>query len=229
MTTLESVKQAVLETVREMDRSGLTLGTAGNVSARTESGEVVMTPTALAYDRMSVEDLVVMNLDGQILSGTQEPTTESSLHLSCLRRHPDIAAVVHCHAIHASMFAANHESIPSVIEEVDLYLGGSVDVAAYHQTGSEALGNAVAELLATRGAALLANHGLVTVAQTPGEALQMAHLVERTAQIIWGALRMGKPKLLPDSATAHFSAMYRQRRAAAAQAASRRMTSDQPA
>jgi L-fuculose-phosphate aldolase len=226
MMTIESAKKAVLETVREMDRSGLTSGTAGNVSARTHAGEVVMTPTALAYDRMTTADLVVMDLDGLILSGSREPTTESSLHLCCLRRHSDIAAVVHSHAIHASMFAANHESIPSVIEEVDLYLGGPVNVAAYHQTGSKALGHAVAELLATRGAALLANHGLVTVAQTPGEALQMARLVERTAQIIWGARSMGEPKSLPDSATAHFSGMYRQRRAAAAQAAARRTVSN---
>ena len=56
---LDEAKRAVLETAREMDRTGLTEGTAGNVSARTCTNEVVLTPTAMAYDRMTVGDLVV--------------------------------------------------------------------------------------------------------------------------------------------------------------------------
>jgi L-fuculose-phosphate aldolase len=223
LSELESTKKAVLETVRAMDRAGLTEGTAGNVSARTSKNEVVLTPTALAYDRMELDDLVVMDLDGRRVSGTREPTTEWQLHLACLRRHRDIAAVVHSHAVHASMFAANHETIPSVIEEVDLYLGGEVRVTDYHSTGTEALGEAIADLLEDRAAVLLANHGLVTIAQTPDEALGLTRLVERTAKIIWGARLMGEPKRLPDEARERFTAMYRERRkAAAAEAAQRR-------
>jgi L-fuculose-phosphate aldolase len=215
MSELEATKVAVLETVRAMDLAGLTEGTAGNVSARTSVGEVVLTPTALAYDQMTLDDLVVTNLAGRILSGEREPTTEARLHLACLARHRDIAAVVHSHAVHASMFAAIHEPIPGVIEEVDLYIGGDVRVAAYHPTGSQALGEAVADLLEDRAAALLANHGLVTVAQTPRDALQLTRLVERTAQIIWGARAIGECKTLPDSARNAFTALYRKRRAAA--------------
>jgi L-fuculose-phosphate aldolase len=121
------------------------------------------------------------------------------------------------------MFAANHETIPSVIEEVDLYLGGEVRVTDYHSTGTEALGEAIADLLEDRAAVLLANHGLVTIAQTPDEALGLTRLVERTAKIIWGARLMGEPKRLPDEARERFTAMYRERRkAAAAEAAQRR-------
>lgn len=216
MSELESTKAAVIEVVREMARSGLTEGTAGNVSARTSSNQVVLTPTAFAYDEMTPADLVVTDLDGRVLSGMHEPTTELHLHLACLRRHRDIAAVVHSHAIHASMFAAIHESIPGVIEEVDLYLGGDVEVAAYHPTGSKALGEAVADLLDDRAAALLANHGLVAVAHTPAEALQITRLVDRTARIIWGARSMGKCIRLPESARTEFAALYRERRAVAA-------------
>jgi L-fuculose-phosphate aldolase len=217
LSEIESTKEAVLETVRAMDRTGLTEGTAGNVSARTSNDEVVLTPTALAYDCMTLDDLVVTDLDGRVVSGTREPTTEWQLHLACLRRHRDIAAVVHSHAVHASMFAANHESIPSVIEEVDLYLGGEVRVTDYHPTGTEALGKSTADLLQDRGAVLLANHGLVTVAQTPAEALRMTRLVERTAKIIWGAKLIGEPRRLPDQARARFTAMYRKRRKAASE------------
>lgn len=216
MNALEATQFAVLEAAREMDRAGLTEGTAGNISARTSANEVVLTPTALDYERMTVNDLVVTDLEGRVLSGQREPTTEWQLHLACLRRHRDIAAVVHTHAIHASMFAANHEVIPSVIEEVDLYVGGEIRVAAYHPTGSQALGDAVADLLEDRGAALLANHGLVAVAQTPREALQITRLVERTAKIIWGAKTMGEPIPLPEAARQRFAAFYRERRSKAA-------------
>lgn len=214
MTELDAARHAVLDTVREMDRTGLTVGTAGNVSARTSANEVVLTPTALAYDEMTIDDLVVTDLEGRILSGHRQPTTEFHLHLACLNRHRDIASVVHSHAVHASMFAAIHEAIPGVIEEVDLYIGGDVRVAAYHPTGSQELGLAVADLLEDRAAALLANHGLVTVAHTPSEALQITQLVERTARIIWGARAMGETRRLPDSARAAFVSLYRARRAA---------------
>ncbi len=207
---------AVLEAARTMDRAGLTEGTAGNISARTRSDQVVLTPTALAYDQMTLDDLVVTDLDGHVLSGEREPTTEWKLHLTCLRRHRDIAAVVHTHAVHASMFAINHQSIPCAIEELELYIGGDVLVAPYNRTGSEALGEAVADLLADRAAALLANHGLVAVAQTPGEALQISRLVERTARIVWGARAMGEPRWLPEAGRSELAARYRQQRARAA-------------
>ncbi len=209
MSGLERTKAAVLETVREMSRAGLVEGTAGNVAARTREDEVVLTPTALPYDSMGPDDLVVTDLEGRRLAGEREPTTEWRLHLACLRHHRDIAAVVHTHALHATMFAVNREPIPCVVEEVELYVGGDVPVADYSETGSEALGRAAAELLADRAAVLLANHGLVCVGATPGEALGITRLVERTARIVWGARTMGEPRELPADARAHLSARYR--------------------
>lgn len=196
-----------------MDRSGLTQGTAGNLSARTSADEVVMTPTALDYAQMTTEDLVVCNLEGRVLSNGREPTTEASLHLACLRRHRDIAAVVHSHALHASQFAVSHQPIPCLVEEFELYVGGDVPIAPYRTTGSEALGEVVAPLLADRSAALLANHGLVSVGATPGEALAIAKLVERTAQIVAGARLLGEPVPLPNGARTDLAARYQADRA----------------
>ncbi|MFK7896964.1 MAG: class II aldolase/adducin family protein [Myxococcota bacterium] len=215
---LEGVKRAVLDTVQRMDRIGLTTGTAGNVSARTRAGEVVLTPTAMAYAEMKLSDLAVVDLDGNALpeSGAAPPTTELDLHLACLRRHPDIGAVVHTHPIFATMFAVNQTPIPCVIEEFEFYVGGDVPVAAYHRTGTADLGEGVAELLSDRAAALMANHGLVVVAGDPGEALELTQLVERAAQIIHGARLMGTPHPLPAMIREEFSAAYLKRRRNAA-------------
>ena len=110
---LDAVRRDVLATLQEMDRSGLTEGTAGNVSARTIDGRVVLSPTALPYAGMNESDLVVTDLDGKRLEGDRAPTTEIDLHLGCLRRHADIRAVVHSHAVHASMFAIAGQPIPA--------------------------------------------------------------------------------------------------------------------
>ncbi len=205
----------VVDVVHEMDRCGLTEGTAGNVSARTAAGEVVLTPTAMRYPEMTVDDLVVTDLDGRVLAGERRVTTEIDLHLTCLRSHPEIRAVVHTHAVHASMFAVAQQPIPCVLEEFEYYVGGDVRVAAYHRTGTPALGESVAGLLGDRAAALIANHGLVVVGRSPEEALQLTKLVERAARIVWGARSLGQPVPLPEPIRREFAGAYLERRRAA--------------
>ena len=209
---LDRLRQDVLEAVQEMERAGLTEGTAGNVSARTEDGRVVLTPTAMPYSEMRQADLVVTDLEGQILEGHRAPTTEVDLHLACLRRHRDIRAVVHTHAVHASMFAVAGQPIPCVLEEFEYYVGGDVLVSPYHRTGTSDLGESVSSLLGDRAAVLLANHGLVVVGASPGEALQLTKLVERAAQVVWGAKQLGEAVPLPASIRSEFSAAYLERR-----------------
>jgi L-fuculose-phosphate aldolase len=220
---LDATRRAVLAAAQEMDRAGLTEGTAGNLSARSPSGEIVLTPTNMRYAEMTLDDLVVTDLEGRILAGDRAPTTELALHLACLRRHPEIAAVAHTHPVHATMFAVVGRPIPCAIEELELYIGGDVPIAAYHRTGTAGLGEAVATLLHDRAAALLANHGLVVVADSPAEAIQLTKLVERAAHIMAGAERLGAQNPLPESIRSEFRGAYLERRrsSSAARAGSR--------
>jgi len=133
------VREAVLAVAKEMISCGLVEGTAGNVSARLPDGNVVLTPSSLDYKTMTLDDLVVTDIDGKVLAGHRTPTTEKSLHLACLKKHRDIGAVMHCHAMFATMFAIARQPIPCVIEEFDVYVGGDVPVADYQMTGSDAL------------------------------------------------------------------------------------------
>jgi len=209
MKSDEQIKQAVLDTAKAMVTQGLVEGTAGNVSGRLAEGRVVLTPSSLDYDAMTLEDLVVTDLDGEVLEGERTPTTEKALHLECLRRHPDIGAVMHCHALFASMFAINHQEIPCLVEEFDVFVGGAVPVAEYRLTGSDELAEEVARWLADRAAVLMANHGLLCVGKDPNDALKVARLVERTAQLVWGAKLMGDPVPLPDSTLERFAPIYK--------------------
>lgn len=203
------LKRRLIETARELLRRDLTEATAGNLSARLPDGHVVLTPASLAYETMTPEDLVVVDLDGEVLEGERAPTSEKALHLACLRQHDDIGAVIHCHAPFCTMFALTHQPIPCVIEEFDVYVGGEVPVADYRLTGSDELGAEVARHVGERGAVLMANHGLLTVGRDPEEALKVASLVERTARIVWGARALGEIVPLPDETRRRFAPIYK--------------------
>ena len=207
---MSGTPEDVLAAAKQMLADGLVQGTAGNISGRLEDGTVCLTPSSVDYEAMTLDDLVVVDIDGTVRHGHRSPTSEKDLHLSVLTAYDEIGAVVHTHAVHATMFAVAHEPIPAVIEEVVVYLGGDVPCCDHRATGSKALGIEVASKLADRSAALLANHGLVTCGSTPAEALHHAALAERTARIVWGARTMGATvHPLPDKATADMAGVYR--------------------
>jgi L-fuculose-phosphate aldolase len=103
-----------------------------------------------------------------------------------------------------------------VVEEFAIYVGGDVEVTDYRMTGTQELADEVAARIADRGAVLMANHGLFAVGRRPKDALHVAALVERTAEIVWGAQLLGAVTSLPDGVPEMFSSLYRQGRGGAA-------------
>src|SRR6476646_7587702 len=124
--TSDEIKAELLWVAQESLRSNLVHGTAGNFSARLPDGNVVLTPSSLAYATMTIEDLVVCDLDANVLEGERHPTTEKMLHLECLKAYDDIHAVIHCHAKYCTMFAVTRQPIVCAIEEVEVFVGGDV-------------------------------------------------------------------------------------------------------
>jgi L-fuculose-phosphate aldolase len=205
----QETKEQLLWVSQEMLRTNLVQGTAGNCAARLPDGNAVLTPSSLDYLTMTLDDLVVCDLDGNVLEGERGPTTEKALHLSALREHPEIGATMHCHAKFATMFALTRQPIPAVIEEFDAYVGGDVEVAEYRTTGTDDLAAEVASRAGKKAAVLMANHGLFAVGKNPKEVLHIAALVERTAEIVWGAQAIGTVIPLPDEVNKQFSGYYR--------------------
>jgi len=212
--TAQETKEQVLWVAQEMLRSNLVQGTAGNCAARLPDGNAVLTPSSLDYLDMTLDDLVVCDLDGNVLEGERSPTTEKALHLSALRRYDEINATMHCHAKYATMFALTRRPIPAVIEEFDVFVGGDVEVAEYRTTGTDELAEEVAKRVGEKAAVLMANHGLFAVGRDPKDVLHVAHLVERTAEIIWGAEQLGEVVALPDEVNQTFAGFYRYGRTA---------------
>jgi L-fuculose-phosphate aldolase len=207
--TAQETKEQLLWVAKEMLRTNLVEGTAGNLGARLPDGNAVLTPSSLDYLEMTLDDLVVCDLDGNVVEGTRGPTSEKALHLAALREHDNIGATMHCHAKFATMFALTRTPIPAVIEEFDVFVGGDVEVATYCTTGTQELADEVASRVADKAAVLMANHGLFAVGKTPRDVLHIASLVERTAEIVWGARALGTVVPLPAEVNKTFSGYYR--------------------
>jgi L-fuculose-phosphate aldolase len=205
---LEEVREAVLAAAKKMYQRGIVEGTAGNVSGRVDDGTVVVTPSSLSYEAMTLDDLVQVTLDGEVVAGERSATSEKSLHLATMALHPEVGGVVHCHAKYASMFAVAHKPIPAAIDEFVTYIGGDVPICDYHQSGSGGLAEEVASRLGDRSAALMANHGMVAIGKDVDDALHSALVVEHNAQIMWGASVLGGTVDLPEKARTDFGNVY---------------------
>lgn len=200
--------EMVLEAAKDMLHQGLTEGTAGNISMRLDDGNVVVTPSSVDYDLMTIDDLVVLDPEGNVVEGERPPTSEKLLHLAVLRAYPDIHSVIHSHPVHATMFAVAHLDLPPVIDEFLVYCGGGIRCSEYAPSGSAELGEAVVKALEGRAAAFIANHGMVAVGPTPAKALHVTALVDRVAHIVWGARALGAVHEVPPDAAARFAAVY---------------------
>ena len=204
----DAVHREVVDAAQEMERAGLVVGTAGNVSGRRGDGTICLTPSSTPYRDVTAGNLAVLSLDGERLSGSGKPSTEKAMHLACYKAFEEVGGVVHCHPPHASMFAVSHQPIESSIEEVLIYVGGDVPVADYATTGTDALAAEVVRHLGDRSAVLMANHGLLCVGKSPSDALHTALVVEHTAKIMFGARILGGVEPLPDKIAKDFAGVY---------------------
>jgi L-fuculose-phosphate aldolase len=210
MRSVDNPEAAVLAAAKDMLRRGLVEGTAGNISARRADGNLVITPSSVDYRDMTADDLVLVDPDGAVLHAAdgRSPSSEMKLHLACYRAFDDIGSVIHSHPVWATMFAIAHEPIPACIDEFAVYCGGDVRCTDYAASGTPDVGLNAVKALEGRAAALIANHGLVAVGPRPDRALHVTALVERTAQIVWGARALGGPVAIPEDVNQGFAGVY---------------------
>lgn len=210
MKSVDNPETAVLDAAKDMLRRGLVEGTAGNISARRSDGNIVITPSSVDYRDMQLDDLVLIDPDGAVLQAAdgRSPSSELQLHLACYHAFDDIGSVIHSHPVWATMFAIAHQAIPACIDEFAVYCGGDVRCSDYAASGTPEVGANAVKALEGRGAALIANHGLVAVGPRPDKVLHITALVERTAQIVWGAKALGGPVSIPDEVNRNFAGVY---------------------
>ncbi|MFV8183836.1 class II aldolase/adducin family protein [Streptomyces sp. AF1B] len=188
-------RAAVADACRRLGAEGLLIGTAGNVSVRVED-RVAITATGAVLARLTQEQVTVVDLDGKIVAGTLEPTSELDLHLG-IYRHYGTGAVVHTHAPMATALSCVLDELPCVHYQL-LNLGGTVRVAPYATFGTPELAESVLGALEGRSAALMANHGAVTHATTLDKAVEHAQLLEWACGVYQHAAALGPVRALDE-------------------------------
>ncbi len=189
-------RQEIVDACRRMNTLGINQGRAGNISCRVANG-LLVTPSGLDYDAMQPEDIVLMDADGGVRDGQLRPSSEWRFHCDILRARPEVGAVVHTHAMFATVLACHRREIPAFHYMVAVAGGDSIRCAPYATFGTQELSEHALTALDGRRACLLANHGMIALDETLDGALALAVEVETLASQYCRALALGEPVLLP--------------------------------
>lgn len=192
---LENERAQVVAACQEMQRQGLVVGTAGNVSAR--AGDLVaISPSGVEYGDLTPQMVGVHRLDGTQVEGDLAPSSELPLHMAVYSA-TSAGAITHNHAPASSALGLVVDQIPTS-HYYSAMFGGPVRVAPYATFGSPALANAATAALSGRTGALMANHGAITIGPTVPKALSLLAYLEYICDIQLRAMYTCLPvKTLP--------------------------------
>lgn len=196
---LRDERTEIVQYGMRMVQAGLTTGTGGNLSRiDRKNARVAISPSGLAYDRMTAADVAVTHLSGTALEGRHAPSSELGFHLALYDCRPDIGAVLHTHSPYATTLACLGWEIPAVHYLVG-FAGLKVPVAPYATFGTDALARNVTDTIGEGNAVLLANHGLVAVGPSLPDAFTVAEEIEFVARIYFQTRCAGEPVVLSDA------------------------------
>jgi L-ribulose-5-phosphate 4-epimerase len=193
---LEQLREIVCECNKELPKNGLVKMTSGNVSGRDpETGYVVIKPSGFTFSELTPRHMVVVDMDGRVIEGDLEPSTDTDTHLYVYRHRPDVFGMVHTHSPYASSFAALGEPIPACLT-ASAMLGGEIPLGGYAPIGGADIGQEIINKIGKALAIVMQNHGVFTIGSSPQEATKMAVEVEEIAKISHLALVRGNPIIL---------------------------------
>lgn len=203
---LEELKEKVLKANLDLVKNGLVLFTWGNVSAiDRETGYVVIKPSGVDYADMKAEDMVVLDLDGNVKEGKYRPSSDTPTHLELYKAHSEIGGIVHTHSTYATAFAQAKRSIPAYGTTHADYFYGDIPCARsleqsemdeYEKNTGFAINETVKDVIAIP-ACLAAYHGVFAWGKDAGEAIYHVTVVEEVAKIAFATETLGGNVRLP--------------------------------
>ena len=193
---LEGERELLVAYGKKLISHRLTTGTGGNMSIfNRKKGLIAITPSGLDYFDTRPEDVVVLQVDGEIVEGKREPSSELPMHRIFYQRREDINALVHVHSRHATTLSCLNWNLPAVHYLV-AFAGNEVKCAQYATFGSEELARSAFEAMKDKKAVLLANHGLLTGGKDLPFAFDLAEVIEFCAEIYYRSKCIGEPVII---------------------------------
>jgi L-ribulose-5-phosphate 4-epimerase len=196
---LEKIRKELVTLNQALFENGLVVWTGGNVSIRDpETGLVAIKPSGVMFPDLTPESMVVLDLDGNRMEGSLDPSSDTASHLYIYRHRKDVNGVVHTHSNYATAFAANNIPIPAVLTAIGDEFGGPIPCGGFALIGGEQIGKVVVDSIGSSPAVLLKNHGVFTIGKSGRAALKAAVMVEDVAKTVWLAMQVGNPHVISD-------------------------------
>lgn len=186
MSAEARLREQICELAKSMFDRGLTGGSTGNISARTEDGGLLVSPTGTSFGRLDPSRLSRFDATGQLIDG-DKPTKEMPLHTAFYDTRSSAGAVVHLHSCHSVAWSLMPDAdadnfLPPMTPYAIMKLG-KVKLLPFYRPGDPAMGDAVRGLAGKRSAVMLANHGPVVAGKDVEAACNAIEELEDTARL----------------------------------------------
>jgi L-ribulose-5-phosphate 4-epimerase len=197
--TVGRLRRTVADLHAELTRNNLVVWTAGNVSARVPGHDLmVIKPSGVSYDDLNADTMVVTDLEGKLVEGRANPSSDTAAHAYVYRHMPDVGGVVHTHSTYATAWAAQSEPIPCVLTMIADEFGGDIPVGPFALIGDDSIGRGIVETLSgsRSPAVLMSGHGPFTIGVDARAAVKAAVMLEDVARTVSMARQLGELRRL---------------------------------
>lgn len=206
---LEKERIEIVKYGKKLVDSKLTKGTGGNLSVFNRAEQLMaISPSGIDYYETKPEDVVVLNLAGQIIEGDKKPSSEVDLHRIFYQGRDDLDAIIHTHTIYATTLSCLRWDLPAVHYLIAV-AGKNVRCADYATFGTQELAENAFKAMKDRRAVLLANHGLVAGAETLERAFSITEEIEYVAELYYRTKGIGEPVILDDEEMARMAMKFK--------------------
>jgi L-fuculose-phosphate aldolase len=193
---INSFKEEIIEVGKRIYTRGYVASNDGNISARLNDNEVLITPTGISKGFMKPEDLIIIDMNGKVIDGKKKPSSEIYMHLQIYKERPDVKSVCHAHPPYSTGFAVAGIPLDKyVLPEVIIVLG-TIPLVEYGTTGTDEFYKPLLPILKDYDAFLLANHGALTIGKDIFNAYYKMETLEHFAHIAFIAHQLGNVNTL---------------------------------
>lgn len=195
---MEKLVKDLIKYGKRAGKKNFTPGMSGNLSAR-YGDNIIITTSGSANGYLNEDDFVVIDFDGNVVSGNKKPSSEKMLHVEFYKIRPDVNFIFHVHAPYLSSFASAGIALDEPIMAENVYYFGHIPLAEYGLPSSKDLVEKTSKYFKDFDAVLMANHGFIVGDSTIESAYLKLELAESYAQIVLNTKLLGGPVLLTDT------------------------------